>query len=406
MAAPAKKDSGVMYSYEARDKKGKLVKGGMKANGESMVSSALRRQGLTPVKIQKPSMFKKSHKIGPKDIAMFTRQMSTMMKAGVPLLQSFEIVAKGNSNDAVAALLLEIKGDIETGSSMSAAFAKHPVYFDRLYCSLLAAGEQAGILETLLDRLAEYKEKSEALKSKIKKALFYPIAIVAVAVIITAVIMIFVVPAFKDIFKNFGADLPAPTVVVIGISDFVVKYWWIIAGFGYSSGWLLFQVKKKSIAFQNAIERIMMKMPIVGPLMIKSSIARWCRTLATMFSAGVPLVESLESVAGAAGNQTYSKATRKIQSEVSQGISLTVSMQNTEVFPNMVIQMVAIGEESGSLDAMLSKVAEFYEQEVDDMVDGLSSLMEPIIMAVLGVVVGGLVVAMYLPIFKMGQVVK
>lgn len=405
-AKPASRVANATYSYVAKDKRGKEVKGEMKVAGEAIVMSTLRRQGLTPVKISKQGRFAGKKKISEKDIMLLTRQLATMMKSGVPLLQSFDIVAKGHNNASVTRLLLDIKADIESGTSMSAAFAKFPNYFDDLYCNLLEAGEEAGILDALLDRLAIYKEKSQALKSRIKSALFYPISIMVVAFVITAVIMIFVVPAFKELFSSFGADLPTPTLVVIKISDVFVAFWWlifsVIGGTLYGFMWL----KKHSATFQHNFDRLILKVPVFGDLLLKGTVARWSRTLSTMFAAGVPLVEALESVAGASGNHVYYLATKRIQNEVSSGVSLTVALQNTDVFPNMVIQMVSIGEESGALDAMLAKAADFYEAEVDDMVDGLSSLMEPLIMAVLGVVIGGLVVAMYLPIFKMGQVVK
>jgi type IV pilus assembly protein PilC len=328
-----------------------------------------------------------------------------MMKAGVPLLQSFDIVGKGHSNPAVAKLLLDIKSDVETGSSMSAAFRKYPLYFDALFCNLINAGEQAGILDTLLDRLATYKEKIQAIKSKIKSALFYPISIIVVAFIIVAIIMIFVIPAFKELFDGFGADLPAPTLIVMAISDVFVQWWWAIFGSIGGAIWFFFYTWKRSLSMQATMDRLILKIPVFGPLVRKATIARWARTLATMFSAGVPLVEALDSVAGASGNRVYFDATKRIQSEISTGTSLTVAMQNTNVFPNMVLQMTAIGEESGALDSMLSKVADFFEAEVDDAVDALASLMEPVIMVVLGTLIGGLVVAMYLPIFKMGSVV-
>jgi type IV pilus assembly protein PilC len=328
-----------------------------------------------------------------------------MLKAGVPLLQAFDIVGKGHSNAAVQKLLMAIKTEVESGSSLKQAFEKHPLYFDTLFCNLIGAGEQAGILDSLLDRLATYKEKTQAIKGKIKSALFYPIAIIAVAFIITAIIMIFVIPAFKTVFASFGADLPGPTLVVMAISDFFVKYWYLIFSivgggiYGFLYAW------KRSKAVQILMDRVMLRAPIFGDLVRKATIARWTRTLATMFAAGVPLVEALDSVAGAAGNHEYFVATKKIQSEVSTGSSLVVSMQNVDLFPNMVLQMVAIGEEAGSLDGMLSKVADFFEAEVDDAVEALSSLMEPLIMVVLGTLIGGMVVAMYLPIFKMGQAV-
>jgi type IV pilus assembly protein PilC len=366
--------------------------------------AAKRRQGVRVIKVKKVKLGS-GKKITDKDITLFTRQLATMMKSGVPLLQAFDIVGKGHSNASVQKLLTQVKTDVESGSSLKQAFEKHPLYFDALFCNLVGAGEQAGILDSLLDRLATYKEKIMAIKSKIKSALFYPIAILVVAFIITAVIMIFVIPAFKQVFTSFGADLPAPTLIVMSISDFFVKWWYLIFGgiFGAVYGFLYSW--KRSKAVQIAMDRIMLRLPIFGELVRKAAIARWTRTLSTMFAAGVPLVEALDSVAGAAGNYEYYTATKKIQSDVSTGSSLVVCMQTSEVFPNMVLQMVAIGEEAGSLDGMLSKVADFYEAEVDDAVASLSSLMEPIIMVVLGTLIGGMVVAMYLPIFKMGQAV-
>jgi type IV pilus assembly protein PilC len=375
----------------------------MRAASVAVVQTTLRRQGISNPSIKKSS-FKMGGKVTEKDIALFTRQLATMMKSGVPLLQSFEIVGRGHDNPAVGKLLLDIKSDVETGSSLSQAFRKFPLYFDNLYCNLVAAGEQAGILDTLLDRLATYKEKMIAIKGKIKSALTYPIAIIVVAFVITAVIMIFVIPAFKQVFTSFGADLPAPTLFVMAISDFFVSYWWAIFG-GIGGGLYSFlQSWKRSEKIQFTMDRLLLKAPIFGPIIKKAVIARWTRTLATMFAAGVPLVEALESVGGAAGNNVYKTGTKAIQSEVSTGTSLTVSMQNTNLFPNMVTQMVAIGEESGSLDSMLSKVADFFEEEVDTAVEGLSALMEPVIMVILGVLIGGMVVALYLPIFKMGSI--
>lgn len=405
MAVNTKTSKEVAYSWEGRDKKGKIVKGEMRATSESLVNATLRRQGITVTKIKKPSMFAKKGSVTDKDITLFTRQLATMMKAGVPLLQSFDIVGKGHSNPAVAKLLLNIKSDVETGSSMSAAFRKYPLYFDSLFCNLIGAGEQAGILDTLLDRLANYKEKILAIKSKIKSALFYPTSIIVVAFIIVTIIMIFVIPAFKELFSSFGADLPGPTLVVMAISEFFVQWWWAILGSIGFGLWFFFYTWKRSLKMQATMDRLILKVPVFGPLIRKATIARWARTLATMFSAGVPLVEALDSVAGAAGNRVYYDATKKIQSEISTGTSLTVAMQNTEVFPNMVLQMTAIGEESGALDSMLGKVADFFEAEVDDAVDAIASLMEPMIMVVLGVLIGGLVIAMYMPIFKMGAVV-
>ncbi len=391
------------YLWEGKDKSGKAVKGEMRAAGEASVSAYLRRQGVNVSKVKR--LRSSSKTVSEKDISLFTRQLATMMKAGVPLLQAFDIVGKGHSNPAVAKLLFDIKTDVETGSSLQQAFKKYPLYFDELYCNLIGAGEAAGILDSLLERLATYKEKIQAIKSKIKSALFYPISIIVVAVIITAVIMIFVIPAFKELFSSFGADLPGPTLVIMAISDFVVAYWWAIFGISGGSLYGFFYFWKRSKKMQGIMDRLLLKLPIFGELIRKASIARWSRTLATMFAAGVPLVEAFDSVAGAAGNAVYFDATKAIQRDVTTGTSLTVAMQETKVFPSMVLQMVAIGEEAGSLDAMLSKVADFYEEEVDNAVEALSSLMEPIIMVVLGTLIGGMVVAMYLPIFKMGQVV-
>jgi type IV pilus assembly protein PilC len=403
MAASASKQ--ITYVWEGKDKKGKVIKGEMRAAGDSFVSATLRRQGITVTKVKKQSAFASKGKITDKDITLFTRQLATMMKSGVPLLQAFDIVGKGHSNPAVAKLLGDIKADVETGSSLSASFRKYPLYFDALFCNLVGAGEQAGILDTLLDRLATYKEKIMAIKGKIRSALVYPISILVVAFVITAVIMIFVIPAFKDLFSSFGADLPTPTLIVMAISDIFVTWWWAIFGSIGGALWFFFYTWKRSEKMQGTMDRLMLKLPVVGEIIRKATIARFSRTLATMFSAGVPLVEALDSVAGAAGNRVYYDATKRIQSEISTGTSLTVAMQNANVFPNMVMQMTAIGEESGALDSMLSKVADFYEGEVDDAVGAMSSLMEPVIMVVLGVLIGGLVVAMYLPIFKMGQVV-
>lgn len=401
----AKDNKEVSYSWEGTDKKGKRIKGEMKASGEAFVKATLRRQGINVLKISKQRGFKSGGKVSDKDVTLFTRQLATMMKAGVPLLQAFDIVGKGHNNPAVSKLLADIKADVETGSSLSQAFRKYPLYFDALFCNLVGAGEQAGILDSLLDRLATYKEKILAIKGKIKSALFYPVSIIVVAFVITAVIMIFVIPAFKELFSSFGADLPAPTLIVMAISDFFVSYWWAIFGSIGGALWFFFYTWKRSEKMQATMDRLLLKLPLFGHLVKIATIARFARTLSTMFAAGVPLVEALDSVAGASGNRVYYDATKRIQSEISTGTSLTVSMQNSEVFPNMVLQMVAIGEESGALDSMLSKVADFFEAEVDDAVEALSSLMEPIIMVVLGTLIGGLVIAMYLPIFKMGQAV-
>jgi type IV pilus assembly protein PilC len=402
-ASKTEKAKEYSYLWEGKDKTGKLVKGEMRSAGEASVSAHLRRQGINVTKIKK--LRSSTQSVSDKDITLFTRQLATMLKSGVPLLQAFDIVGKGHNNPSVAKLLFDIKTDVETGSSLQQAFKKYPLYFDELYCNLIGAGEAAGILDSLLERLATYKEKIQAIKSKIKSALFYPVSIIVVAFIITAVIMIFVIPAFKELFSSFGADLPAPTLFIMGISDFFVTYWWAIFG-GIGGGfYTFFYFWKRSKKMQMVMDRLLLKLPIFGELVRKATIARWSRTLSTMFAAGVPLVEAFDSVAGAAGNAVYFDATKYIQREVSTGNSLTVAMQNTEVFPSMVLQMVAIGEEAGSLDSMLSKVADFYEAEVDDAVEALSSLMEPIIMVVLGTLIGGMVVAMYLPIFKMGQVV-
>ena len=392
------------FAWEGKDKSGKLVRGEMRAGGETMVQATLRRQGIRVSKIKKQG-FAKGGSVTDKDITLFTRQLATMLKAGVPLLQAFEIVGKGASNRAVGKLLNDIKNDVETGSSLNQAFRKYPLYFDALFCNLVGAGEQAGILDSLLDRLATYKEKILAIKSKIKSALFYPIAILVVAFVITAIIMIFVIPAFKNVFKSFGADLPAPTLFVIAISDFFVAHWYLIFGGIFGAFYAFFYFWKRSLSMQIFMDKTLLRVPVFGPIVRKATIARWTRTLSTMFAAGVPLVEALDSVGGAAGNHVYKMATKQIQGEVSTGTSLTVAMQNATVFPSMVIQMVAIGEESGQLDAMLSKVSDFFEAEVDDAVDALSSLMEPIIMVVLGTLIGGLVIAMYLPIFKVAQTV-
>jgi type IV pilus assembly protein PilC len=409
MAAVAKRDTGkdvklFNYSWTGKDKSGKTVRGEVRAAGDHIVLAQLRRQGLQQISVKKVSR-RGGKKITEKDITFFTRQLAVMMKAGVPLLQAFDIVGRGHSNPSVAKLLLDVKTDVETGSSLSQAFRKYPLYFDALFCNLVGAGEAAGILDTLLDRLATYKEKILAIKGKIKSALFYPISVLVVALVVVAVIMIFVIPVFKDLFKGFGADLPAPTLIVMAISDFfVANWWWLFAVIGGGT-WFFFYSWKRSVTMQRYMDRLALRLPIFGDVIRKAAIARWCRTLSTMFAAGVPLVESLDSVAGAAGNFVYYEATKRVQNEVSTGTGLTVAMTNSGVFPNMVLQMVAIGEESGSLDAMLSKVADFFEQEVDEAVDSLSSLMEPMIMVVLGGLIGGIVVAMYLPIFKLGQAV-
>ena len=392
------------FIWEGKDKGNKTVRGEMRAAGENMVQAALRRQGVTVTSVKKQKLGG-GGSVSEKDVALFTRQMATMMKAGVPLLQAFDIVSKGAANPAVGRLLVEIKTEVETGSSLAQAFRKYPLYFDALYCNLVAAGEAAGILEALLDRLAIYKEKTLAIKSKIKSALFYPVSIIVVAIVITAVIMIFVIPAFKSVFSSFGADLPTPTLIIMGISDWTVANWYIVFPAMIGSVWGFMEAWKRSLAVQIFMDKLSLKMPVFGSLLRKAAIARWTRTLSTMFAAGVPLVEALDSVGGASGNYVYLTATNKIKQEVSTGTSLTVAMQNANVFPSMVLQMCMIGEETGALDAMLSKVADFFEAEVDDAVEALSSLMEPIIMVVLGTLIGGMVVAMYLPIFKLGGAV-
>ena len=393
-----------LYTWEGKDKTGKVVRGEIRAAGEAMVQAMLRRQGVQVSKVRKHKMAR-GGRISDKDIALFTRQLATMMKSGVPLLQAFDIAMKGSGNAALSRLLNDIRTDVETGLNLSQAFAKHPQHFDKLFCNLVAAGEQAGILDSLLDRIATYKEKILAIKSKIKSALFYPAAVVVVAGLVVSVMMLFVIPEFKSVFASFGADLPAPTMLVIAMSDFFVESWYLV--FGALIGAIVFIAwsYKRSTAMQIALDRTLLRFPVIGPIIRKATVARWTRTLSTMFAAGVPLVEALDSVGGAAGNYVYLVATRQIQSEVSTGTSLTLAMQNADVFPTMVVQMVSIGEESGQLDAMLGKVADFFEQEVDDAVAGLSQLLEPLIMVFLGTVIGGLVVAMYLPIFKLGAVV-
>ncbi len=403
-AAAAKNVRDLVFEWEGKDKNGKIVRGEMRAGGEAMVSASLRRQGILTTKVKKRRM-SGGKAIKQKDIAVFTRQLATMMKAGVPLIQSFDIVARGATNPKLTRLLNDIRGDVETGTSLSAAFRKHPLYFDALYCNLVEAGEAGGILEALLDRLAVYQEKTMAIKNKIKSALIYPVAVLVVAFVVLAVIMIFVIPAFKEVFSNFGADLPAPTLVVIAMSEFFVKYWYLIFGVLGFGIYFFLQSWRRSVRMQKAMDRLLLRVPVFGDLVNKSAIARWTRTLSTMFAAGVPLVEALDSVGGASGNAVFAEATEQIQKDVATGSALTTSMQTTGVFPTMVIQMCAIGEESGALDQMLGKAAEFYEDEVDEAVKGLSSLMEPFIIVILGTLIGGVVVAMYLPIFKLGQVV-
>jgi type IV pilus assembly protein PilC len=393
------------FAWEGTDKTGKKVKGEMIAPGEAFVRQSLRRQGINVLKVQKQGIFARAKKITEKDIALFTRQLATMLKAGVPLLQAFDITARSHANPSLQRLLAEIKADVETGSSMSTAFRKHPQYFDGLFCNLVNAGEQAGILDSVLDRLATYKEKMLAIKGKIKSALFYPVTVMVVAFIITAGIMIFVIPSFKDLYAGSGQGLPALTEFVIVLSDLFVEWWYVIFGAIGAAVYSYSYSLKHSPAFRAKVDFWMLKLPVFGPLIEKATVSRWARTFSSMFSAGVPMVESLDSVAGASGNHVFAEATLKIKNQVATGAALAASLQAAGVFPNMLIQMVAIGEESGSLDTMLTKVADFYEREVDDAVAGISSLMEPFIMVILGGLIGTIVIAMYLPIFKMGSVV-
>ena len=397
-----------IFVWTGTDKRGVKVKGQSKGTNPSLVKAELRKQGINPIKVKKQStLFAKRGKrtIIPKDIAIFFRQLATMLGAGVPLVQSFDIIGTGHENVGMRDLILSIKNEVESGTSLAESLEKHPVHFDELVISLVAAGEAAGVLESLLDKIATYKEKSEYLKSKIKKALFYPTAVVIVAFIVTAILLIFVVPQFEALFSDFGADLPAFTALVVSMSRFMQDWWWLVFGIAIGTVMGILQAKKRSRAFNRTFDRLLLKVPIIGPIMHKAAVARYARTLSTMFAAGVPLVEALESVAGATGNVVYSDAVLMVRDSVATGQQLNFAMSQTGVFPNMVEQMVAIGEESGALDSMLAKVADFYEQEVDDAVDALSSLLEPLIMSVLGVMVGGLVVAMYLPIFKMGAVI-
>jgi len=393
-----------LFIWEGVDRNNKPIRGETRGVSETVVSTNLRRQGIRISKIKRQS-YRGGRRITDKDIAFFTRQLATMLKAGVPLLQSFDIVARSHSNARFSRLLMDIKNKVETGSSLSQAFREHPAQFDALFCNLVGAGESSGMLDAVLDRLATYKEKILAIKGKIKSALFYPISVLVVAIVVMWVIMVFVIPSFKDVFRNFGAELPMATLVVIAISDFFVKWWWliflIIAGTVIGVGMMY----KRADSMRYTVDRLLLKLPILGAIVEKATIARWTRTLQTMFAAGVPLVESLDAVGGAAGNIVYAQATKRIQTEVSTGSSLTNAMSNTRLFPSMVLQMTQIGEESGSLDNMLGKVADFFEREVDDAVAALSSLLEPVIIVFLGVIIGGLVIAMYLPIFKLGAVI-
>ena len=403
-AAAARDIKDFVFEWEGKDKNGKVVRGEVRSGGEAQVSASLRRQGILVTKVKKRRM-RGGSSIKQKDIAIFTRQLATMMKAGVPLLQAFDIVARGATNPRLTKLLNDIRTDVETGTSLSVAFRKHPMQFNALYCNLVEAGEQGGILEQLLERLAIYEEKTLQLKNKIKSALVYPAAVMVVAFIVLTIIMLFVIPAFKEVFSSFGADLPAPTLAVMWLSEQFVRYWYIMFGVIIGGSYFFIQSWRRSERMQMAMDRLFLRVPVFGELIRKAVLARWTRTLSTMFGAGVPLVEALDSVGGASGNAVYVQATEQIQREVSTGTALTMAMQNTGVFPTMVLQMTSIGEESGSLDHMLGKAAEFYEDEVDEMVKGLSSLMEPFIIVILGVLIGGIVISMYLPIFKLGAVV-
>jgi len=397
-----------VFTWEGTDRQGKRVKGETRTTSVASAKAELRRQGITPLKVKKKatSLFaNQKKKITTKDIAIFARQLATMMSAGVPMVQAFDIVGRGHANPAMQDMLLAIKGDVEGGSTLTDALRKYPLYFDDLFCNLVHAGEQAGVLETLLDKIATYKEKTESLKAKIIKALFYPVAVILVAIIITAVIMIFVIPQFKDLFSSFGADLPAFTKMVIAMSDFVAAYWYLVLAGAIGLVFLLSNIWKRSPKFREHMDTLLLKMPVIGNILHKAALARFCRTTATMFTAGVPLVEALQSVAGATGSAVYEKSVLAMRDDVATGQSLELTMRQQGLFPHMVIQMVAIGEESGSLDDMLSKVADFFEEEVDNAVDALSSLLEPLIMVILGTLIGGLVVALYLPIFQMGSVV-
>jgi len=395
------------FLWEGTDRNGKKVKGKANAANEAAVRADLRRQGVVPSRIRKdsPGLFKGGGKVTSADISIFSRQLSTMLAAGIPLVQSFEIVGGGHENAAMQKLIFAIKADVEGGSSLAESLAKHPLHFDDLFVNLVEAGEQAGALETLLDKIATYKEKTEAIKKKVKKALTYPAAVLVVALVVTVILLIFVIPAFEDLFQGFGADLPSFTRVVIDLSQFVREKGWMLATVIGVAIYTFFYFKKRSRKMRHFLDRAALKAPIIGPILQKSAIARYARTLSTMFAAGVPLVEALESVAGATGNIVYEIGVLQMKDEVATGQRLQQAMENTDLFPNMVIQMIAVGEESGSLDDMSSKVADFYEEDVDNAVDNLSSLLEPMIMSILGVLVGGLVVAMYLPIFKMGSVI-
>lgn len=396
-----------IFIWEGRDKRGQKVKGEVGGQNVSLVKASLRRQGINPTKVRKKSksLLGGKRKVRAKDIALFSRQLATMMTSGVPLVQAFDIIGRGHENKGMQDLLTTIKADIEGGSNLSDALGKHPVQFDELFVNLVQAGEHAGILDNVLDKIATYKEKTESIKGKIKKALFYPTAVLAVAFLITTILLIYVVPQFATLFQGFGADLPAPTKFVVALSNFFQHYWYLIFGGLFGAIFGAIQAKKRSRGFNHFLDRTMLKIPIIGMILNKAAIARYARTLSTMFAAGVPLVEAMTSVAGAVGNVVYGEAVIKMRDEVATGTQLNASMQKVNLFPNMVVQMTAIGEEAGSIDTMLGKVADFYEEEVDNAVDSLSSLLEPFIMVILGTLVGGLVIAMYMPIFEMGKVV-
>jgi len=394
-----------IFDWRGTDAYGKLIDGDIRAPSQAFAKAQLARQGIRTQRVQKRKVERRNTTIKPKDISVFTRQLATMMKAGLPLLQAFDIVARGSGNPALALLVRNIRSDVETGTAMSAAFRKFPEYFNSLYCNLVAAGETAGILDAMLDRLAVYLEKTEALKSKIKSALMYPIAVILVSVAVLTVIMLFVIPSFKKIFASFGADLPAPTLVVIAFSDAFVANWYLVFGAVFIGSFVFLRLLKTDTALQIWVDRTKLRLPIIGPLIEKACVARWARTLSTMFAAGVPLVEALTSVGTAAGNLVFERGTERIRQEVSIGTSLGAAMTRSKLFPEIVLQMASIGEESGALDRMLAKVADFYEAEVDDAVAGLSSLIEPVIIVFLGGVIGSIVIAMYLPIFKMGNAV-
>lgn len=402
MANPAKPDP--VFRWDGRDKLGRAVQGELRAASPAAVGIQLKRQGVSVTRVRRQWAWR-ARRITEKDLCLFTRQFATMLKAGLPMLQAFDIVARGHPNATMTRLVLDIRADIETGSSLSQALRRYPQHFDRLFCHLVAAGEQAGMLEPILARLATYREKGQALRGKVKSAMFYPAAVLIVAVAVTAVIMVWVVPSFKQVFEDFGAELPLPTLIVMALSEFLVTWWELIAGALIGGSVLLYRTWRRSSPLQAATDRLMLRLPLLGNIVRKAVVVRWSSTLATMFAAGVPLVESLDSVGGAAGNAVYHEATQRIASAVRSGTSLATAMQQSRVFPAMATQMVAIGEESGALDDMLRKVAEFYESEVDAAVASMSSLLEPIIMVVLGTLIGGLVIAMYLPIFQLGSVI-